>query len=68
ASLQDPNHFSSEAGLMDKPDPFQAYKWYRAARDAGNQMAAVRLSELHAWAKAEAENDPLAEQLLLQWE
>ncbi len=68
ASLQDPNHFSSEAGLMDKPDPFQAYKWYRVARDAGNQMAAVRLAELRTWAEAEAKNDPLAEQLLLQWE
>lgn len=68
ASLQDPNHFSAEAGLMDKPDPFQAYKWYGAARDAGEQMAASRLSELRAWAESAADSDLDAERLLLQWE
>jgi TPR repeat protein len=68
ASLQDPNHFSAGAGLMDKPDPFQAYKWYRVARDSGNQMAAERLAELRAWAEAAAGDDPDAERLLLQWE
>ncbi|MDX2417601.1 MAG: hypothetical protein QNK19_09095 [Xanthomonadales bacterium] len=69
ASLQDPNHFSAEAGLMDKPDPFQAYKWYNVAREAGDQMAIARLTELRTWAEAAAAaNDPDAEQLLLQWE
>ena len=69
ASLQDPNHFSAEAGLMDKPDPFQAYKWYSVAREAGDQMAVARLAELRTWAEAAAAaHDPDAEQLLLQWE
>ena len=69
ASLQDPNHFSAEAGLMDKPDPFQAYKWYSLARDTGDQEAAKRLTELRAWAvAAAAANDPEAERLLMQWE
>lgn len=69
ASLQDPNHFSAEAGLMDKPDPFQAYKWYGVAREAGNQMAVTRLTELRTWAEtAAAANDPDAAQLLMQWE
>lgn len=69
ASLQDPNHFSAEAGLMDKPDPFQAYKWYNVAREAGDQMAVARLAELRTWTEAAAAaHDPGAEQLLLQWE
>jgi len=68
ASLQDPNHFSAEAGLMDKPDPFQAYKWYSLARDTGVQMAVTRLAELRAWAEDAANNDADAERLLLQWE
>ena len=69
ASLQDPNHFSAEAGLMDKPDPFQAYKWYSVAREAGDQLAVARLAELRTWAEAAAAaHDPGAEQLLLQWE
>lgn len=68
ASLQDPNHFSAETGLMDKPDPFQAYKWYSLARDTGDQEAATRLTELRAWAEAAAANDPEAERLLMQWE
>ena len=68
ASLQDPNYFSAEAGLMDKPDPFQSYKWYSLARDTGVQMAVTRLAELRAWAEDAASNDPDAERLLLQWE
>ena len=69
ANLQDPNHFSAEAGLMDKPDPFQAYKWYRVARDAGDPRAATRLAELRSWTEtAAAENDPDAARLLTIWE
>jgi len=65
ASLQDPNHFSAEDGLMDKPDPFQAYKWYGLARDTGDQTAVTRLEELRAWAEAEADNNADAERLLM---
>lgn len=68
ASLQDPNYFSADAGLMDKPDPFQAYKWYKQALEAGNQEAATRLSELFSWAEAAAASDPDAARLLMQWE
>jgi TPR repeat protein len=69
ANMNDPNHFSPESSLMQKPDPFQAYKWYAQARDAGNGTAEQRLTELHAWAEQQAdEGDTEAEQLLLQWE
>lgn len=69
ATMYDPNHYTKESSLMEKPDPFQAYKWYRDARDAGDQSAAARLTELHAWAeKAASANDPEADRLLLQWE
>jgi hypothetical protein len=69
ASLLDPNYFSAEDGLMDKPDPFQAYKWYIRAREAGDQKADARLTELRSWAEAAATaNDPEAARLLMQWE
>jgi len=69
ATMYDPKHYSKEMGLMERPDAFQAYKWYRDARDAGNESAIARLDELHAWAEeAASANDPEAERLLLQWE
>lgn len=69
ATMYDPNHYSKEVSMMDRPDPFQAYKWYRDARETGNEFAIERLDELHAWAeKAASANDPEAERLLLQWE
>jgi TPR repeat protein len=69
ATMYDPNHFSKDTSLMDRPDPFQAYKWYRDAQEAGIETAVDRLAELQAWAEeAAAANDPEAERLLLQWE
>lgn len=69
ATMYDPNHYTKETSLMDKPDPFQAYKWYRDAREAGDETASMRLAELRSWAeKAAAANDTEAERLLLQWE
>lgn len=69
ATMYDPNHHSPDANLMDEPDPFQAYKWYIAARDAGHDPAAERLAELRAWAEqADREGDAEAQRLLLQWE
>jgi len=69
ATFYDPNHHSQESSLMDEADPFQAYKWYRQAEDAGHEDAAVRLEELHAWAEDAAQaGDSEAERLLLQWE
>jgi TPR repeat protein len=69
ATFNDPNHFQPESGLVTAPDPFQAYRWYTAARDAGDERAAGRLDELRAWAEAASrDGDRDAERLLLQWE
>lgn len=69
AGFYDPNHFSAENSLMEEPDPFQAYKWYSAAADAGNESAQERLIELRAWAdEAAGAGDTEAERLLQQWE
>ena len=69
AELYDPLHFDATSNLMDKPDPFQAFKWYQQASLAGNSQAAVRLEQLHVWAQQAAESGDLdAEQLLLQWQ
>ena len=69
ATFNDPNHAETAAGLVAAPDPFQAYRWYTAARDAGDERAPERLEELRAWAEtASREGDGDAERLLLQWE
>lgn len=69
ATFYDPVHFSPGRSLLDEPDPFQAYRWYRAARDAGHATAAERLAELRTWAEQAAEDgDAAARRLLLQWE
>ncbi len=69
AELYDPLHFDATASLMDKPDPFQAFKWYQQASVAGNSQAAVRLEQLRVWAQQAAETGDLdADQLLLQWQ
>ncbi len=69
AGLYDPLHFDASTSLMDKPDPFQAFKWYQQASQAGDSQADVRLEELRAWAQQASEAGDLeAEQLLLQWQ
>lgn len=69
ATAYDPNHHAETTSLMDKADPFQAYRWYRTARDAGQAEAAERLVNLRSWAEDAAEGgDADAERLLLQWE
>ena len=69
ATFNDPNHVESAAGLVAEPDPFQAYRWYSAALDAGDGRASQRLEELRAWAEiASRSGDGDAERLLLQWE
>ena len=69
ATFNDPNRAGTTAGLVAAPDPFQAYRWYTAARDAGDERAAGRLEELRAWAEsASRDGDGDAERLLLQWE
>lgn len=69
ATLNDPNHVEAAAGTLAAPNPFQAYRWYTAARDAGDERAAERLEELRAWAEsASRAGDGDAERLLMQWE
>jgi len=69
AELYDPLHFDAATSLMDKPDPFQAFKWYSQALKDGNTEAQPRLDALHEWAQQAAEAGDLdAEQLLLQWQ
>lgn len=69
ATSYDPNHHSQDASLMNEPDPFQAYRWYRQADEAGHEGANERLEELRAWAeRAAGTGDAEAERLLLQWE
>lgn len=69
ATIYDPLHFSSENSLMDEANATQAFKWYKQARDGGNEMAAARLEALKAWVEnAASDGDPEAERLLLRWE
>ena len=69
ATFNDPNHAGTEPGLVAAADPFQAYRWYTVARDAGDERASQRLEELRAWAQsASRSGDGDAERLLLQWE
>lgn len=69
ATFYDPNHHSQTSALMEAPDPFQAYRWYEAAGEAGHEGASERLADLRAWAEQAAEGgDAEAERLLLQWE
>lgn len=69
ATFNDPNHAETATGLVAAPDPFQAYRWYTVARDAGDERASQRLEELRAWAEsASREGNGDAERLLLQWE
>ena len=68
-TMYDPNNYPDAAGFMEKPDPFQAYKWYRDAEAAGEEAATEQLAELRAWTEQAAQaDDPEAERLLLQWE
>jgi TPR repeat protein len=69
ATFHDPNHHAETSSLMDEPQPFQAYRWYRQAQEAGHETASERLTELRAWAeRAAGTGDTEAERLLLQWE
>ena len=69
ATFNDPNHFETQAGLATNADPFQAYRWYTAARDAGDERASQRLEALRNWAESAGRSgDGEAERLLLQWE
>lgn len=69
ATYYDPNHHAETTSLMEEADPFQAYRWYRVARDAGQPDAEQRLANLRRWTEdAAASGSTEAERLLLQWE
>lgn len=69
ATYYDPNHHAETTSLMEEADPFQAYRWYRVARDAGQPDAEQRLANLRRWTEdAAASGSSEAERLLLQWE
>ena len=69
ATFHDPNHHAETSSLMDEPDAFQAYRWYRQAEEAGHEAASERLTDLRAWAEQAADTGNVeAERLLLQWE
>lgn len=69
ATMYDPSHFSSGESLLDEPDAFQAYKWYRQAQTAGDPRVDQRLADLRAWAESASKaGNADAERLLLQWE
>jgi len=71
AASYDPTRVDDAATPTDSTDPFQAYKWYSAARDAGDAgdtRAVARLDALRDWTeRAAADGDLEAERLLMQW-
>lgn len=69
ATLYDPNHHPGDDSVLQDPDPFQAFKLYRQAQEAGFENAAPRLAELRAWTEQASEaGDAEARRLLLLWE
>lgn len=67
AGLYDPNNTTN--GGPEAVDPFQAFKFYRQAQDAGHEEAGRRLAGLRAWAEQASEaGDEQASRLLLTWE
>lgn len=64
ARLADPVNSESSS-----PQPYQAYKWYKAAADSGIQGAKEHLEKLKEWAQASArDGNQRAQRLLLQWQ
>jgi TPR repeat protein len=69
ASLHDPNHFTAGNQLLEKPNSYQAHKWYSAAADKGIAEATERLRTLKETTEEQAkQGDPAAMRLLLNWQ
>jgi hypothetical protein len=69
ASMHDPSHFSEGHPLLEKPDAYQAHKWYSAAADKGVSEATERLRVLRKNTEAQAKSgDSAAMRLLLNWQ
>ena len=64
----DPAFYTSEASVLPGPDPQQAYKWYLAATEAGNEEAVQRLLRLREHVEqSAADGNAAARRLMLQW-
>lgn len=69
ASMHDPNHFTEGSPLLEKPDSYQAHKWYSAAAGKGISKANERLRRLKQTTEKKAKKgDPAAKRLLLNWQ
>lgn len=69
AVTSDPIYYTRSGALSSKPDPFQAFKWYRRAVKAGVPQAQKNLDELKKNIEAVAlAGDRSAQRLLLQWQ
>ena len=67
ATSYDPLHHDPATSLLDRPDAFQAFKYYNQALEGGVAEARGRLDALHDWAEREAYANTEAERLLMQW-
>jgi hypothetical protein len=69
AVTSDPIFYTRTGALNSKPDPFQAFKWYRYAVKAGVPQAQKNLDTLKENIEAIAlSGDRSAQRLLLQWQ
>ncbi len=68
AEMNDPAYFGVGTELMEKPDPMQAYKWYKVAAASQVDGAGERLNKLRGSVEAAASaGDPAAQRLMLNW-
>ncbi|MCP4407816.1 MAG: hypothetical protein GY807_08645 [Gammaproteobacteria bacterium] len=66
--MYDPNHLNASTSLTKEPNLTQAYKWYKIAADAGDQIAAQRIEKLKDLIEhAATRGDEEAKVLLLMW-
>ncbi|MCU7935540.1 MAG: hypothetical protein KZQ99_11755 [Candidatus Thiodiazotropha sp. (ex Dulcina madagascariensis)] len=69
AGLHDPNHFVKGGSLLEKPDPYQAHKWYTMAAAQGVTKAQQRLKILRSNMEEQAKRGDLtAKRLILNWQ
>jgi len=69
AVASDPIYYTRSGALNSKPDPYQAFKWYRRAVKAGVPQAQKNLDNLKENIEAVASSgDRSAQRLLLQWQ
>ena len=65
----DPAFHTTTISYLPEPEPGQAYKWYSAAAEAGNEEAPQRLLALRQRVQQDAANgNEQAQRLLLQWQ